>query len=112
MEARATLKNLRISPRKVRQVLDLIRQKDVETALAYLDATHRGAVEPVRKVLRSAIANAEELFPEVDVDELIVRAAYANEGPTMKRFRPRAMGRATPIRKRTSHVTLVVGPGE
>lgn len=111
MEARATLRNLRISPRKVRLVLDLIRNMDVATAFAYLDGIHRKAVDPVRKVLKSAIANAENNF-EADVDELVIREAYVNEGATLKRFRPRAMGRATPIRKRTSHVTLVVGPEE
>lgn len=111
MEARATLRNLRISPRKVRLVLDLIRNMDVATAFAYLDGLHRNAVEPIRKVLKSAIANAENNF-KADVDELVIKEAFADEGTTLKRFRPRAMGRATPIRKRTSHITLVVGPEE
>lgn len=108
METRAIAKNVRIAPRKVRLVLDLIRGKDVVQALAYLDATHRGAVPVVKTLLKSAIANADELHPEVDVDDLIVKTAFADEAPTLKRFRARAMGRGARINKRSSHVTLIV----
>ncbi|MBF0236190.1 MAG: 50S ribosomal protein L22 [SAR324 cluster bacterium] len=109
MEARATLKNIGISPRKVRMVLDLIRGKDVNTAFAYLNATHRGAVPIIRELLKSAVANADNLYPGTDVDSLKIVTAYADAGATLKRFQPRAMGRGMRILKRTSHVTLVVG---
>ncbi|MBF0279593.1 MAG: 50S ribosomal protein L22 [SAR324 cluster bacterium] len=109
MESRALAKNVRITPRKVRLVLDLIRGKDVVQAFAYLDATHRKAVPVVRTLLKSAIANADDLHPDVDVDNLIIKRAYADEGPTLKRFRARAMGRGARINKRSSHITLVVG---
>jgi large subunit ribosomal protein L22 len=109
MQAKSKVKNVRIAPRKVRLVLDLIRGKNVTTAFAYLEATHRAAVPVVRHLLKSAIANAEDLFPEVDVDALVVKEVYADGGATLKRFRPRAMGRGARINKRTSHITLVVG---
>lgn len=109
MQAKAVAKNVRISTRKVRLVLDLIRGKDVVTAFAYLDATHRKAVPVIKTLLKSAVANADNLFPETDVDSLVITSAFANEGATLKRFRPRAMGRASRILKRTSHITLVVG---
>jgi len=109
MLAKATVKNVRISPRKVRLVLDLIRNKTAVEALAYLNNTHRAAVPVVRTLLRSALSNAEQKDSNVEVDELSVTEAYANEGPSLKRFRPRAMGRASRIKKRTSHITLVVG---
>ena len=109
MEARATIKDVRISPRKVRLILDLIRGKEVNTAFAYLENTHRAAVPVVRNLLKSAIANADNLHPGVDVDSLVIQEAYANQGPSLKRFRPRAMGRGARILKRTSHITLVVG---
>ena len=109
MEARALARNVRIAPRKVRLVLDLIRGKDVVQALAFLDATHRKAAPVVKTLLKSAIANADELHPQVDVDNLIITATYADEGSTLKRFRARAMGRGARINKRTCHITLVVG---
>jgi ribosomal protein L22 len=102
---RAQAKYVRSSPRKARLVVDHIRGKSAEEARAILTHTPRAAAEPVLKVLESAIANAEhnhELLP----DELRVFQAYVDEGPTIKRFRPRAMGRATKIRKRTSHITI------
>lgn len=108
MEARAIARNVRIAPRKVRLVLDLIRGKDVVQALAYLEATHRKAVPVVKTLLKSAIANADELYPGMDVDNLVIKEAYANEGPTLKRFRARAMGRGARIYKRSSHITLIV----
>ena len=109
MEAKATVKNARIAPRKVRLVLDLIRRKNVVVALSYLNNTHRKAAPIVRQLLKSAIANASQKEPDLDVDELMIQAVYANEAPTLKRFRPRAMGRASRIHKRSSHITLIVG---
>ena len=108
METHATAKYIRMSPTKVRQVVDLIRAKDVQEARRILTFTSRAAGRPVLKVLESAIANAENNF-NLDVDELVVSKAYVDEGPILKRWRPRARGRATRIRKRTSHITVFVG---
>lgn len=102
---RATLRYLRMSPRKVRLVVDQIRGKGVEEALNILTFNPRGAAEPLAKLLRSAVANADNKG-DVDIDKLVVDTAYVDEGPTWRRWLPRAMGRATRIRKRTSHVTL------
>ena len=107
MKVRAHARYIRQSPYKVRRVLDLIRGLPVEEAEQVLAFTPRAASEPIRKVLRSAVANAEHNHA-LDADELVVAEAYANEGPTLRRFRPRARGRATRIRKRTSHITVVV----
>ena len=107
MEARAHLKYLRISPRKVRIVLDLIRGKDVATAAAILMQTPKAASEPVMKLLKSAAANAENNHG-MDSEKLYVSACYANAGPILKRIMPRAQGRAYRINKRTSHITIVV----
>lgn len=106
-EARATLRYSGTAPSKVRQVLDLVRGLDVETARRTLRFSERGAVVEVMKLLDSAIANAEH-NASIPADELFVSRAYADEGPTLRRFRPRARGRATRIRKRTSHITIVV----
>jgi large subunit ribosomal protein L22 len=103
----ATGKYLRVSPRKARLVVDLIRGKSVDEARAILLLTPRGASPIVGKVLDSAVANAENNH-DMTVDDLLVTRAFVDEGPTLKRFRPRAMGRATRIRKRTSHVTISV----
>jgi len=107
MKVRAQARFIRQSPYKVRRVLDLIRGLPVEEAEQVLAFTPRAASEPVRKVLRSATANAEHNHA-LDADELVVAEAYADEGPTLRRYRPRARGRATRIRKRTSHITVVV----
>jgi large subunit ribosomal protein L22 len=110
-EAIATARFIRMSPTKVRQVVDLIRGRHVDEAKQVLAFTQRGATLPVRKVLESAIANAEHnrsLAP----DELFVARAWVDEGPTLRRFRPRAMGRATRINKRTCHISVVVGRPE
>ena len=107
MEARANLKYLRISPRKVKIVLDLIRGKDVATATAILMQTPKAASEPVMKLLKSAAANAENNHG-MDPEKLYVSACYANGGPILKRIMPRAQGRAFRINKRTSHITIVV----
>ena len=111
MEAKAIARNIRISPRKVRLVLDLIRGKNVTTAFAYLQSTHRGAVPIIRNVLHSAVANAESKESHIDVDSLVVKYAYADAGTTLKRFRAMSMGRGSRINKRTSHITVVVSDG-
>ena len=107
MEAKANLKYLRISPRKVKIVLDLIRGKDVATATAILLNTPKAASEPVLKLLKSAAANAENNH-QMDPEKLYVSACYAKPGPIIKRIMPRAQGRAYRINKRTSHVTIAV----
>ncbi len=104
---RAVLKNHHASASKVREVLDLIRGKDIISARDILVYTERGAARPVLKLLASAVANAEN-NDSIPADELYVSACWADEGITMKRFRPRARGRAGAIRKRTSHITIVV----
>ena len=107
MEAKAKLTYLRISPRKVQIVLDLIRGKNVGMAAAILMQTPKSASEPVLKLLKSAAANAENNH-QMDPEKLYVSACYANAGPILKRIMPRAQGRANRINKRTSHVTIVV----
>lgn len=107
MKVRAQAKHIRQSPYKVRRVLDLVRGLPVEEARHVLAFTERRAADPVTKVLNSAVANAEHNFA-LDSDELVVAEAFADEGPTLKRWRPRARGRATRIRKRTCHITIVV----
>jgi large subunit ribosomal protein L22 len=106
-EAKAVARYVRIAPRKVRLVVDLIRGKNVGEAFAILRHTNKAASPVVEKVLKSAIANAEHNY-EMDVNNLVVSKIYVDEGPTLKRFRPRAMGRASRINKRTSHITVVV----
>lgn len=106
-EAKAVAKYIRISPRKVRQVIDIIRGKNVQEALAILKFTPKRASVPVAKVVKSAAANAEHNY-EMDKDSLYVAACYVDQGPTLKRWQPRAMGRADVLRHRTSHITVVV----
>jgi large subunit ribosomal protein L22 len=111
-EARAFQRTTRQSPYKMRLVIDQIRGKDVNEALALLKFSKKHAAREIAKVLHSAVANAEykarEANESVDVDALYVKLAIINEGPKLKRFMPAAMGRATPIQKRTSHVEIVV----
>jgi len=111
-EARAIQRTTRQSPYKMRLVIDQIRGKDVNEALALLKFSKKHAAKQIEKTLASAVANAEYLAREanapVDVDRLYVKHAVINEGPKLKRFMPAAMGRATPIQKRTSHVEIVV----
>ena len=104
---RATARYIRMSPRKVKVVIDLIRNKSLGEAQAILANTPRAAAEPVLKVLNSAAANAENNLG-IDRDNLYVAEVYANQGPTLKRYRPRAHARAARIRKRTSHITVVL----
>ncbi len=111
MIVKAEARHIRQSPSKVRRVLDLIRGLPVEEARVTLEFTNRRAAESVAKVLNSAIANAEH-NNALDVDSLYVAEAYAGEGPTLKRFRPRARGRAGRIDKRTSHIVVGVAERE
>jgi large subunit ribosomal protein L22 len=107
MQAKANANHIRIAPRKVKLVIDLIRGKAVGDAIAILRHTPKAASPIVEKLLNSAIANAEHNY-SLDANKLVISQAYVNHGPIMKRFRPRAMGRASRINKRTSHITLVV----
>ncbi len=107
MEVKATAKTLRIPPRKARLVLDLIRGKDAQEAAGILKFTPNVAAEAIAKVLKSAVSNAVN-NNEMDEEKLYVKACYANEGVTLKRFMPRAKGSASAIHKRTSHITIVV----
>ena len=104
---RAIARYVRISSRKVKVVIDLIRGKSFAEAQAILEFTPKAASEVVKKVLQSAAANAENNL-DMSRDNLFVAEVYANQGPTLKRFRPRAQGRASRIRKRTSHITVVL----
>lgn len=106
-EARAVAKYIRISPRKVRVVIDLIRGKSIEEAFAILKFTPKRGAVLLDKVLRSAVANAENNF-DMDVDKLYVTGCYVDQGPTLKRIRPRSRGQAFSILKRTSHITVIV----
>ncbi|EGW39863.1 MULTISPECIES: 50S ribosomal protein L22 [unclassified Desulfosporosinus] len=108
MQAKAVAKYVRISPRKVRQVVNLIRGKKISDAFAILQFTPNGSTDDVTKVLKSAVANAGHNY-DMNVDDLIITEICVDEGPTLKRIKPRAMGRADQIRKRTSHITVVVG---
>ncbi|HIY08290.1 MAG TPA: 50S ribosomal protein L22 [Firmicutes bacterium] len=107
MEARAYLRHARISPRKVQIVLDLIRNKPVDVAMAILKNTPKAACEPLEKLLKSAAANAENNH-NMDKNNLYVAECFVTPGPTLKRIRPRAQGRAFHVLKRTSHVTMVL----
>jgi large subunit ribosomal protein L22 len=112
MEAIAKLKSVRVTPQKARRVVNLIRGKSAAEALAILKFAPQGVSEPVYKLVASAVANAKVKADAANVrfdeEDLIISAAFVDEGATMKRFMPRAQGRATPIMKRTSHITVVV----
>ncbi len=107
MEVRAKLRFVRVSPRKARLVADLIRGKGSEEAINILTFTKKAPSKILIKLLKSAIANATQK-KTIDIDRLYVKKIAVDQGPTMKRFQPRAMGRATTIRKRSSHITLVL----
>ena len=111
MEAKAVARYVRIAPDKVRQVVDLIRGKKVDEALAILRFTPRRAAHVVAKVVKSAAANAEHNHDMLR-DELVISRAYVDQGPTLKRWIPRAYGRANIRRRRTSHITIVVSDGK
>jgi len=106
-QAKAIARTVRIAPRKVRLVVDLIRGKQVGEAVAILRHTPKAASPVVEKVLKSAVANAEHNY-DLDINSLVVSEVFVDEGPTLKRFRPRAQGRASAINKRTSHITIVL----
>ncbi|MBR5752973.1 MAG: 50S ribosomal protein L22 [Clostridia bacterium] len=110
MEAKASATYVRIAPRKVQIVLDLIRNQPADKAMAILKHTPKAACEVLEKVLKSAMANAEN--KNMDTSKLYVAECYVNQGPTLKRIRPRAQGRAYIIRKRTSHITIVLKEAE
>ena len=111
IEVSATAKYVRVAPRKARLVVDQIRGKSVQQAFEILQYSNRAVAEDVAKVLRSAIANAEN-NNDLRPNTLVVSAAYVDEGPTIKRIRPRAKGSASRINKRTSHITVKVAPGK
>ena len=107
MEAKASARYVRISPRKARQVADLVRGKNIVDAYTILQFTpHKGSLI-IKKVLESAVANADHNY-DMNVDNLYISKIYVDQGPTIKRYKPRAMGRADGIHKRTSHITVVV----
>jgi len=109
MESKAHLRNVRMSPRKLGVVATLVRGKNVGSALNILRFTPRAAAKPIAKLIKSAIANATDLSKgEVDVDTLYVKTISVDQGPTAKRYMPRAMGRATPIHKKSAHVHVVL----
>jgi large subunit ribosomal protein L22 len=107
MESTAKARYVRIAPRKLRLVMDMVRGKPVEDALTTLGLVRKGASPVLAKVIKSALANAENNHG-MNTDGLFIKEAFVDEGPTLKRFMPRAMGRATQIRKRTSHITVVL----
>lgn len=107
MEAKAVARYIRIAPRKVRPVVDLVRGKMVSDVMAILKHVPRRASKVILKVVKSAAANAENNY-EMNKDELYIALAYVDQGPTLKRYQPRAMGRVNIRRKRTSHITIVV----
>ncbi|MBP8628511.1 MAG: 50S ribosomal protein L22 [Negativicutes bacterium] len=107
MEAKAVAKYIRIAPRKIRVVMDLIRGKNIGEAFAILKYTPKVGADVIEKVLKSAVANAEH-NNDMNVDNLFISAAYVDQGPTLKRIHPRSRGQAFKILKRSSHVTVVV----
>ncbi len=107
MESKAKARFIRISPRKIRLVMDEIRGKKVGEALNMLSFSPQKGAFLLKKLIDSAVANAES-NSNIDVDNLFIKRLFADEGPTLKRFRPRAMGRATKIRKRSSHLTVIL----
>ncbi|MGQ9630315.1 MAG: 50S ribosomal protein L22 [bacterium] len=109
MEARAVAKFVRVAPRKVRRVSDLIKGKSVNEAIDILTFTPKAVSGTILKVVQSAVANAKQQDSALDTDELYIKNAYVDEGATLKRFRAGSMGRGFRIRKRTSHITVIVG---
>ena len=107
MEIKAIAKYIRVSPRKVRLLINEIKGKKVEEALNELSFAPQKGAPILKKLINSAVANANQ-YPDIEVDNLFIKNAFADEGPTLKRFRPRAMGRATRVRKRTSHLTVIL----
>jgi len=110
METKTSVNYIRVSPRKARLVADLIRGKRVEDALNILSFTTKASARIIEKLLKSAVANSSQ-NQNIDIDTLFIDTIYVNEGPTLKRFRARAMGRVGRIRKRTSHITVILKEG-
>ncbi|PWB80410.1 MAG: 50S ribosomal protein L22 [Candidatus Methylomirabilota bacterium] len=108
MECRAVGRYIGIPPRKARLVVDLIRGRGISQALDTMKYTRKYAARVIEKILKSAIANAQHNHGAKNIDRLFVKEAFVDQGPTIKRFRPRAMGRANPIKKRSSHITIVL----
>lgn len=116
MESKAVLRLARVSPRKARLVADLVRGLDVGEALEVLTFTRKKSAGMIKRLVESALANAEysakRSNTDLDIDELVIREIYVDQGPTLRRFRPRARGMANKILKKTSHITVVLGEGE
>lgn len=116
MESKASLRFARISPRKARLVADLVRGRDVDEALEVLTFTRKKSAPMIRKLIESALANAEEAAtrggPQADIDAFFVKTITVDQGASLRRFRPRAMGRATPIKRPTAHIHVVLGARE
>lgn len=110
MEVRAIAKYVRISPQKVRKLIDAVKGKPVDAGLNLLKFMPQKAASIVEKTIRSAVANADQ-HPDMDVDSLVIQNITADQGPTLKRFRARARGRGTRILKRTSHITVILSEG-
>jgi len=106
------LKNIRVAPRKLRVIVDMIRDMDVNEALTLLEYSDRAASRDIAKLIESGVSNIRQHMRDWDTDALYVHRAYVDEGPTLRRFRPRAQGRATRINKRTSKVTIELRPDE
>jgi len=113
MQSRANLRYVRVAPRKARLVADMVRGQDVYEAIEMLTFTQKKSAPIVRKLIESAVANAESLAErddvDLDIDDLFVETIHVDAGPTLRRYRPRAQGRATRIMKKTSHITVVLG---
>lgn len=108
MESTAKLRHVRVSPQKARLVANLVRGRDVSEAVEILTFTQKKSAPLVKKLIESALANAENTHDGIDVDQLYVKTIFVDGGPTLRRFRPRAQGRATRIIKKTSHITVVL----
>ena len=110
MEVKAVAKYVRISPQKVRKLIDAVKGKPVEEGLNILKFMPQKAASIVEKIIKSAVANADQ-YPDMDVDSLVIRNITADQGPTLKRFKDRARGRGTRILKRTAHITVILSEG-
>jgi large subunit ribosomal protein L22 len=112
MVSKAILRNARVAPQKARLVADLVRGRDVPEAIEMLSFARKKSAPMLLKLVESAVANAEQSDNDVDIDDLYIETVFVDAGPTMRRFRPRAQGRATPIIKKTSHITVVLAARE
>lgn len=108
MVAKSIGRYVRVSPQKARLVIDMVRGRRIQEALDILRNSSKKVAKTIEKIVNVAVANAQNNAEVADVDTLYIKEAYVDQGPTMKRFRPRAMGRATPIHKRTSHITVIL----